>query len=181
MTSVAIRGLVLVLALVALLPSPAMAEVSPFGFTIGSASHADVRKGLAATTKVEDAGTNKFSNGPMLRADGAGLGFEGLQSALFIFNEKKILIGVLLTLRKHRFDAVTGHLDGKYRSVRRQIPFVGDKSVSYRDDDVTIEAEAPHLSFEMTLSYINDELMRQFKSQSAAEEQQKRKREGSKL
>lgn len=164
-----------------LAPPTAFAEVAPFGLSVGSATIKEARTSLASKTRIEDGGFNKWSGGPMLKAEGAGLGIEGLESASFIFNAQEKLVGVILSLPKHRFDSIKQYLSGKYKLVSAQTPFVGNKSAKYREGPVTIEAGAPHMSFEMTVTYIHSELQAAFDRGSQAEEQQKQKSESSKF
>ena len=62
-----------VLAVLALMPAAGLAQVQVLGFEIGVATAADVKKQLAKQTRVTDAGTNKFTNGQMLRTDGKSM------------------------------------------------------------------------------------------------------------
>lgn len=155
------------------------AEVAPFGFAVGGATLDQVRTGLSAKTKVEHHGINKWTQGPMLRANGSGLGVEGLQSVVFIFDKNSRLVGVILDLPKPRYDDIRSYLKGKYTVLDEQAPFVGDRSVKLREGAVTIEASARHLSFQMEVSYTHDDLMKKFNVGSQVEQQQKHKSEES--
>lgn len=157
------------------------AEVAPFGVPIGVATLKEVRASLGPKTTLKHAGTNKWSGGPMLSSDGRGLGIDGLQEATFVFNPQEKLVGVLLTLPKHRYADITSYLKQKYQLVDEATPFVGDRFATFREGPVTITAAAPHLSFEMTVNYIHSELQTAFDRGSQAEADKKRQREVSKL
>ncbi|TLM73182.1 hypothetical protein ACONUD_07470 [Microbulbifer harenosus] len=131
--------------------------------------------------QVSHTGTNKYSNGNMYSIPVSGIDFEGLQEVTAIFSRDGKLIGVLTKLPKRKFDYLNKVIAGKYRLVNQQIPFVGNKSATYRDGATEIMLEAPHMSFEMSMNYINDELMRAFNSQSEAEARQKERNEASQL
>lgn len=98
-----------------------------------------------------------------------------------IFDTTGLLIAVITTLPKSKFDYLNQTLGGKYKRVSQNIPFVGNKSVTYRDGGTEITLEAPHMSFEMSMNYIRDDLMRAFNQQSEAEKRQKQQSEASQL
>jgi hypothetical protein len=183
-----LSSLVRTVFLLILLPSVALAKdqsptsVSPLGYTLGSANRADVEKSLHRNTTVKPNGTNRYSGGPMLLADGAGLGVDGLQSALFIFDSKETLVTVQLTLNKgalgEAFDRTYERLAAKYKLARKAVPFVGDKYARFEKGDAVIELSAPHLSFGMTVTYMTRGFEQAFKALSTKDAQDKEKHEG---
>jgi len=106
MYQINLSSLIRIVLMLILLPAVAAAadrpstSVSPLGYTIGSANLASVEKSLRSKTTVKQSGTNRYSDGPMLLAEGAGLGVDGLQSALLIFDRKETLVAMQLTLNK---------------------------------------------------------------------------------
>ncbi len=64
------------------------ANVAPLGLELGVATLDQVKNKLAAT-RLEPNGTNAYSDGPMLKSDGAGLEIEGLHEIVFIFDAKQ--------------------------------------------------------------------------------------------
>jgi len=153
--------------------------VSPLGYTLGSASRASVEKSLRSKTTVLRRGTNRYSDGPMLRAEGSGLGVDGLQSALFIFDNKETLVVVQMTLNKGvGFDRTYERLIAKYPLARKTVPFVGNKYARFEKDGSVIELEAPHLDFVMTVTYMTRGFEQAFKTRSRQDAQAKEKREG---
>lgn len=160
-------------------PAQAATNAAPLGLELGVATRAQVHKELGSRKKLKDAGTNKYSQGPMLQSDGTGLDVEGLSEVTFIFDKSERLSGVLMTLPKGgldqaSFNQVMNALAGKYKVVSRQVPFVGDRLVRYEHGQSVVELDAPHLSFEMNLRYLTRQLQDDFRAQSAAEAQQKR-------
>ncbi|WP_129776192.1 hypothetical protein [Peristeroidobacter soli] len=153
----------------------AQADVAPFGVRIGVATLEEVRSVVGSKTRLTDVGINKWSDGPMLRAQGSELGIEGLQRATFIFDPGNKLVGVLLSLPNTRFDSIKSSLQEKYKLVDEKIPFVGNKSARFRDGPVSIEVKAPHLSFDMEVNYIHAELQAKFDQASQAEQAQQKK------
>lgn len=162
-------------------PAVAFAEAAPFGLPIGIATVKDVRNALSSKTRLEDNGFNKWSNGPMIKADGVGLEIEGLREAVFIFNAQEKLVGVILDLPKDRYDSIKSYLKSKYQLVSDQAPFVGNQVATFSEGPVTITADAPHMSFEMSVRYIHSELQSAIKKGSQQERQQKEKSESSKF
>lgn len=164
-----------------LLSSGGWAQVQVLGVEVGTSSVKDVKAQAGKQTRVRELGTNKWSDGPMLGTDGEGYGIEGLSEVLYIFDKAGVLAGVVMTLNKNRFDELYGFLSGKYKPVSKQIPFVGDKFARFKAKGVTIELDAPHLSFKMSARYLRDDLLQQFNTQSEAESQQKKASERSKF
>ena len=138
-------------------------------------------KELKAKYNVSHTGTNKYSSGNMYSVPTSSIDFQGLKEVTTIFSTSGKLVAVLTTLPKSKFDYLNQALSGKYKLVNQQIPFVGNKSATYRDGSTEITLEAPHMSFDMSMNYINDDLMRAYKQQSEAEARQKQKSEASQL
>ncbi len=162
------------------------ANAAPLGMELGSATLEQVRKDIGSRTALNDNGTNKFSGGPMLKSDGAGLGIEGLSEVVFIFDKTQKLAGVLMTLPKgglddESFNRTLSMLSAKYKAVEKRVPFVGNKYARFRQGDSVVELDAPHMSFEMSLRYLTDQMLADFNSQSAAEKADKRRRQASQL
>lgn len=152
--------------------------VGPFGLDIGSSSRADVLRQFPCA---EAAGINRWSHGHMTRVAGASLPLQGAQSALFIFDTDDTLQAVTITMSKHRFDAMRGLLNEIYPQVSAQVPFVGNKRVVWNANNVHIELDSPHLSFEMELRYLAEGFLRLFQEQSAIEQQNQRQQQAGQL
>ena len=172
--------------LVSLLPAGAAAEKtapSPLGFTVGQAALAEVKKGLAKKAEVLDAGLNHYTHGQMLEVKGEGLGMRRLKRARFVFDKDKRLVAVLMHLHKGAmqtgFDETYAHLAAKYQLVSKQVPFVGNREARFRQGDVSIILESPHLGFEMSLVYMTRAFETQFRSRSKADTRQEKSRERS--
>ena len=147
---------------------------SPLGLTLGRATLADVRTKLGAQTHLADEGTNAYSNGPMLRTDGAGLGVDGLSNLVLIFDRNHVLAGVLMTLPKAPTDMMR-RFAGKYKLVDNQVDTFLDKGYArYSRGDSVIEIDAPHLSFTMEVRYLTRQLQADFQRQSTEEATRKR-------
>lgn len=162
---------------ISLFSSFAFADPTVFGMELGEMTENE----LKAKYNVSHTGTNKYSNGNMYSVPASSIDFQGLKEITAIFSTDEKLVAVLTTLPKNKFDYLNQALSGKYKLVSQQIPFVGNKSATYRDGSTEITLEAPHLSFDMSMNYINDDLMRAFKQQSEAEARQKKQNETSQL
>lgn len=165
----------------ALMCTVAQAGTQALGFEIGVSTTDQVKAALAKQTKVNDAGVNKYTAGPMLKTDGSSYEIEGLNEVLYIFDDQKKLAGVFMDMNKARFDAVFQALSGKYKVSSQQRPFVGDQFARFKTQDSIIEIDAPHMSFQMEVRYVRNDLMQKFNSQSAAEADSKKKREAAKF
>lgn len=168
------KGIILA---VSLFSSIAFADPIVFGLQIGKTTEAELKK----LYKVSSTGTNKYNKGNMYSIPVSSINFEGLQEVTTIFDANGTLAAVLTTLPKGKFEYLNGVLKGKYKLVNQVIPFVGNKSAKYRDGSTEITLDAPHMSFEMSMNYINDDLNKAFSKQSEAEKAQKKNKEASQL
>ncbi|MDY0136083.1 MAG: hypothetical protein RBS36_02830 [Thiomicrospira sp.] len=154
-------------------PFMVLANPSPFGLTLNQATVAELKQKYSAKML----GYNKYSGGEVYQLTPDELGIDGLQKATAIFDEKGVLQGILTELPKHRFDQMYQLLSAKYKVVSSQIPFVGSKTVTMRDGETEITLNAPHLSFEMEMSYLTQSLLNSFKATTSQEEQAKKQKE----
>ena len=166
---------------VALLPPICIAQVQVLGFELGTSTQQHVKAKLGKKTEISNPATNKFSGGLQFTTSGAGYDIEGLSSVVYIFDKEQRLSAVLMEISKGRFDEIFNVLAGKYKLTRQQRPFVGNKFGGFKAEGVTIELDAPHLSFEMHVSYIRDDLYNRFRSQSAQEALQQKDSERGKF
>ena len=162
------------------------ANAAPLGLELGVATYAQAKQQVGGKTSLSDIGTNKYSGGKMLQGDGAGLGIEGLSEITFIFDKSDKLAGVLMTMPKGsgfgdlengNFKKTLAALSAKYKLDEKHTPFVGDASARLHQGDSVIEVTAPHLSFNMEVRYLSNELQKAFKQQSSSERATKEKRQ----
>jgi hypothetical protein len=153
------------------------ADPTVFKMQLGQTTEAELKK----MYKVSHEGTNKYSFGNMYSVPTSSIDFEGLQEVTAIFNEQGVLVAVLTKLPKRKFDYLNSALSGKYKLVNKNIPFVGNKSVKYADGNTEITLDAPHMSFDMSMNYITQELLDRFNKISEAESAKKRSNEASQL
>jgi len=117
----------------------------------------------------------------MLKTKGTSYEIDGLNEVLYIFDEKKILAGVIMGMNKARFDAIFQFLSSKYQVTSQERPFVGNQFARFKPSDSFIDVDAPHLSFTMEIRYVRNDLMQKFNAQSEAEAVAKKKSEASKF
>ena len=101
----------------------------PFGLKIDEMKFSEFQKKVRST----DMGINSWSKGVMRGIPVEELNIEGLKDAVAIFNEDNILVGLLLTFNKSKFDSLNAMAKQNYQTVSSQIPYVGDKLVKYKD------------------------------------------------
>ena len=65
-------------------------------------------------------------------------------------------------------------VNGKYKLITKEIPFVDEKFVRFEDGQTVIILEAKHMNFSMTMLYIQSELLNEI--MKASEEQQNKKK-----
>lgn len=173
------RNLFAVLAMLCMVISNAAfaANAAPLGLELNVATYAQVKQQVGGKTSLSDAGTNKYSGGKMLKSNGDGLGIDGLSELTFVFDSSDKLAAVLMTLPKDSFPKTLSALSSKYKLLDKQVPFVGNASAKLQQGDSVIEINAPHLSFEMTVSYMTKGLKQAFTQQASNERAAKEKRQ----
>jgi len=151
-------------------------EVAPLGFIIGKTSRQQVKK---SQPYFVDIGVNKFTNGHMLQAPGKHFNVTGLTQVSLIFSKDDVLEAVVMELYKSQFNAVFGYLEKKYKVVKQQIPFVGNKSAELKQGDIRIFIDAPHLGFSMSVVYTSKSFADWYTSQHNQDKAKKEKQDAS--
>lgn len=153
-----------------LLPFTSFADPTVFGMTLGKTTEketADLYSGYSSL------GENRYSHGNMYNIPVKDISFDGLQEVTAIFDSNGILVAVLAKLPKEKFDYINSSLKKKYKLISQQIPFVGNKFTKYSNGNTQILLDAPHLSFEMTLSYLQTNFYDDYNKQVTAEQRKK--------
>ena len=167
----------ILLMLFGFVPSSFATNAAPLGLELNVATYVQVKQQVGSKTSLSDARTNKYSGGKMLQGNGDGLGIEGLSEITFIFDASDKLAAVLMTLPKDSFQKTLSALSGKYKLVDKQVPFVGNASAKLQQGESVIEMNAPHMSFEMTVTYMTKGLKQAFTQQASNERAAKEKRQ----
>lgn len=157
--------------------SACIADPSVFGMELNKMTESE----LKAKYNIHYEGINKFSNGNSYSVPASSIDFQGLKEVTTIFDDKRILVAVLTTLPKKKFDYLFQALNGKYTLVNKKIPFVGNKTATYQDGSTEITLSAPHMSFNMSMNYITKDFMKTYTQITEAESHQKQQKETSQL
>jgi hypothetical protein len=72
-------------------------------------------------------------------------------------------------------------LADKYKVRSKERPFVGNKFAKFDSPNGIVELSAPHMSFDMQVRYLRNDLVKKFAEQSKAESEAKKKREAEKF
>lgn len=155
----------------------AYAEPAPFGIKIKETSVNDVK----SKYKFKDVGINKYSNGKMFDLEPAQFNFEGLKNVRVIFGEDDKVLAVLTSVQKSRYSDLLNMLSNKYELISKTDAFVGDRDAEFKDSNTKITLYAPHLSFDLELNYIHDDLHKHYIKQSSQDRQEKAKNEMDKI
>ena len=156
----------------------AWAAQNPLGFEINKANYNEVKK----TYQGQETGINKFSNGPMYKVSGRNIDMDGLKEVVFTFNQQGILQYVQLTFNnKNKFDELANQLATQYKMTTKQRPHVGNRYAEFKNGNSTIMLEAPHMSFDTTLTYLSNNFLSAYKNISNNEEQQRKVKQKSML
>ena len=59
-------------------------------------------------------------------------------------DKRQILTAVVTSFPKEKLNVLLPTLKKKYKLIKENIPFVGDASAKFKDDDCTILVDAPH-------------------------------------
>ena len=92
-------------------------------------------------------GTNLYSDGPMYFVGENQLSIDGLKSILLIFSKDE------------------------------KLNFVGNQYVKYQNDETIIELDSQHMSFELSLTYIDKEFYKLISRSLEQEKKQKNQKE----
>jgi hypothetical protein len=156
------------------------ASAAPLGMEIGVATYDQVKERIGKSTALNSAGINKYTGGQMLSGNGEGLDVAGLSEITFIFDRAGVLQGVLMTLAKD-FRPTYERLRKKYKLVSQKIPFVGNSYAKFAQETSVIILDAPHLSFDMTLSYVSPSFLAAYKARSSEEDAQRERAQQDRL
>lgn len=170
--------LILVLSLVACTVMAAE-RATPFGVVLGKSTAKDVRAALGNKTHFQVIDQNPVSHGLSLISNGEGLDMPDLRKAIFAFDADGTLQYVQLTLpkggmRNAGFKRFYGMLKSKYHPVKSSQPFVGDQYARFDAANAWIELDAPHMSFEMTVTYTTASMRAMLNRYEARTTQQRR-------
>ncbi len=165
------------LSILLLCPLLLSANPKPFELEINKSTINDLNNKYSS----EYIGMNQYSEGKMFKININELKFDGLEEAIAIYSKDEVLKAILLKLPKTKFDYIFKSLESKYKIINKEIPFVGDKSAKFIDDTTNIAVSAPHMSFSMSLEYINQDFYKSFKKILNQNEEEKKKKERSQL
>ena len=90
-----------------------------------------------------------------------------------IFDQNDKVSALIATLNKNLYNSLINSLSEKYSIISKQDPFVGDKSARFKSDNTIITLVAPHMSFDLTLTYMLSDFERPYLH--TIEEEQKQK------
>jgi len=159
----------------------AQAGIKVLDVELGVSTVEQVSKIASNAGKVQNAGTNSWTQGQVLLVQQGNYGIEGLQSVHYIFDASGKLACVLMTMGKNRFGEIFDLLAGKYKLVKQVRPFVGDQSAQFTAPDAIIDVSAPHMGFQMEVSYMTPAFVKAWQDGVRNQNQQKRSEEKAKL
>ena len=110
----------------------------------------------------------------MLSVDVSAAHVNNVKDLTLIFDENELLQAISFETDKYNFKAIDEYVSQKYQPVKRQVPFVGDKYAEYRSPNALIKINAPHMSFQMTITYVSQDMWDKFNRVSKAEDTQEK-------
>jgi len=140
------------------------ANPTAFGLTIGKTTETEAKKiyHMSADGKY------------FYHVDISRINLDGLMGLDLLFDEKNVLLGVFATFNRGKKDEIFRSLSEKYRLIEKDMPFVGSAYAKFSDGESSIILNAPHLSFEMTVSYAHNSLMEAVREHQEQENQNKK-------
>ena len=160
------------------LPAAEDEGVGPFGLVLGQSSPSVLADRFPSASH---RGISTWTRGALYQVPGSELPLQGAKHAVFVFDLDEQLDAAFITIEKRRFHEVMRLLDGQYRRLSASVPHVGNRHVKWEADDIVIELDAPHLSFEMELQYQTKQFLEQFERGQAEQREQQRQREAEQL
>jgi hypothetical protein len=164
---------ILLLCFVIIYTSIVFAEPAPFGLEIKKATYEDTKKKYSGS----DNGITKYSLGKVYQIEVSNIDMEGIESVDAIFDQNDKLVAVFAKFSKARYDALFNYLNQRYKLTSNQDAFVGNRYAIFRDGDTKIVLDAPHMSFSLSLNYLNDDFAKLYVEKSTEEEKEKEKKE----
>ncbi len=161
-----------------LVMTAAHAEPKPFGLELGKATETQFKQKFPSADLT---GISAYTGGKMYKVPSYDLPLKGVQSDIFIFTKDHKLAAVNAVLSKSQFDSLYRALQRKYRLVNSRIPFVGNKSATFQDGKGLVELDAPHMSFEMNLTYLTKEFKQKMQAEQRRKAEEKRRQTESAL
>ncbi len=146
-----------------LMPILCFANPAPFGLEIGHMTLKEFKE----MEQGHFEGINKWSKGETYSLSPKEIQFEGLEKVLVLFDKDEKLVAVTAILQKTSFNCVLKMLQDKYTLIDKNIPFVSEKFAVFSDAEVQIELDAPHIGFEMKITYALKKFLSQYENETA--------------
>lgn len=164
--------------------SYALANPKIFNMEIGKTTEQEVKEMYG--TKSD--GKNMYSDGNQYYIDPRDIEMDDLVSSLVIFDDKGVLVGVISTfsetdpMKHQKFEYLYSILESKYKLVKKQKPFVGDRYAKFKDGNVEILLDSKHMGgFKVNLEYATSDLLKSFKKKTMEDKNSKKKDDSSLL
>lgn len=153
------------------------AGTTALGFELGVSTANQVKAELSKSSNLEEPLVSGLTGGAYLKTDGTGYDIDGLNNVAYIFDKNNVLGAVIINMSKIRFNDVYDAVSRKYKLEAAQRPFVGNQFAKFKSNDAVIEIDAPHLSFEMDVRYIRNDIKKMSIQQAAEDERKKVKKD----
>lgn len=154
------------------------AEPSPFGVTIKKTTEEELKQKYSSLSYI---GINKYTGGKMYDVKPDQVEFEGIKSLTFILSFNNKVLAVIADIDKEKYYKLFDMLSSKYKLIFKNDAFVGDKAAVFVDDNTKIYLAAPHLGFDLKMSYIHKDMDANIDRESLEEEKKKNEQESAKL
>ncbi|MEI8295084.1 MAG: hypothetical protein WCG04_00995 [Alphaproteobacteria bacterium] len=133
-----------------------LGNVAPFGLELNKATMKDLESKYDILKK-----SKKKDNVTFAAISPRLLALKDLKEASFVFDGRDVLQAVILKMGKYKFNEMYDILSEKYQLTRKDIPFIGDKVAYFSQDDSKIILEAPHMSFDLEVTYVTNAFLKE--------------------
>ncbi|HYG87219.1 MAG TPA: hypothetical protein VD978_13255 [Azospirillum sp.] len=156
----------------------------PLGIPLGAT--VDEAQAVLADSPMSETGISTYTKGPIFTVSGVGLNVQDLQQVTLIFDKERRLAALQMTMSaggfgKPGYDRVLGYLKSQYPLKSNANPSVGNKFSLFETKDARVELDAPHMSFDMTVTYMTKAFHRVFIQTTNAEKKAKNQSESARF
>lgn len=145
-------------------------NATALGLEVGYANFDGVKEKLRDQFNLITDGENRFSGGQTLTADASNSNVDGLRDIYFIFDQNKVLSGVIMHMDKNP-RSMANQLREKYNLISYEInDFLNYGDARFQKGKTFIDIESSHLSFDMKVIYLTKALSQTFEKITKDEE-----------
>jgi|GEM_PF-2200409 len=147
----------------------------PIGIDLGTTTCTQVRQDKASEWNLSEPVVSAWSDGTLLKSSNPSIaGLSGVSSLVIVCDPQDRTILVELKIPKRSVQEIANGLDDKYKSVKRNLPSLGNGTAQWKASNATISISYQHVSFDAYLEYETPEAAKLWKDYQQKENEKKR-------